>query len=84
MPTLPRLPVNTKSSKTTFAGAVAFVGALCTLVLYPLFDADPATVPQWGLFGTAVSTAVGLFFARDHSVTSEQAGLHGTQSPGGQ
>lgn len=63
------------SWKTTLAGVLSIAVAVITFVAYPLLDADPATVPQWGPVLAAISAAAGLLFARDHGVTSEQAGL---------
>jgi hypothetical protein len=39
-----------------------------------MFDGDPATNPQWGMLIAAAGPAIASLFARDHSVTSEQAG----------
>lgn len=62
-----------KSWKTTVAGITAGTAIILSQVSY-LFDADPATV----FSVEAVISALGLigigFFARDNSVTSEQAG----------
>lgn len=64
-----------KSHKTTAAGIAGLVASLCTMVLVPLLDADEATKPMWAeFFGLAVPFALGLIAARDHNVTSEQAG----------
>ena len=62
------------SWKTTLCGVLSLVAAGITLVAVPLLDADPATLPNWGAFGAALSAAVGLFLARDNDRTSEQAG----------
>ena len=48
---------------------VAVAGALVALT-----DADPATVPEWDTVIAAITAGVGLLFARDSNVTSEQAG----------
>lgn len=63
-----------KSSwKTTVAGITAGLAIILSQVSY-LFDADPQTV----FSVEAVISALGLigigFFARDNTVTSEQAG----------
>lgn len=62
-----------KSWKTTTAG----IGAILIAVggaLTATFDNDPATVADWGAVIAAVIAGVGLLFARDNGVTSEQAG----------
>ena len=62
-----------KSWRTTLFGA----GGLLVIVasaLSALFDGDPATMPQWGIVVGALSAAIGAFFARDNSVSSESAG----------
>lgn len=62
-----------KSKGTTLAGVLGFVGALA-YVLQAALDGDPSTVPEWGVLITAGATLAGLTLARDHNVTSEQAG----------
>ena len=62
-----------KSWKTTAAG----VGAILVAVgaaMSAQFDADAATVPDWGAVLAAIIAGIGLIMARDNSVTSEQAG----------
>lgn len=62
-----------KSWRTTVFGA----GGLLTVaagVVNAMFDGDPATNPDWMVVIAAMSTAIGLLFARDDKVTSEQAG----------
>lgn len=50
-------------------GIVTVVAAACSA----LFDGNPATNPDWtGVIGS-ISVAIGLLFARDNKVTSEQA-----------
>jgi len=64
-----------KSWKSTLAGVLAIVSAAIALIAVPWLDADPATVPRFGeFFPIAIAGMVGLF-ARDHDVTSEQAGI---------
>ena len=48
---------------------VAVAGALVALT-----DTDPATVPEWDTLIAAVTAGIGLIFARDSNVTSEEAG----------
>lgn len=62
-----------QSWKTTAAGIAAIVAAAATAVV-ALFDADPATVPDWGAVAAAFMAGLGLVFARDNNVTSEAAG----------
>ena len=63
-----------KSWKTTVCGAAGIIAAICTFVIVPLCDADPATLPQWEVTIAAVLAGIGLIAARDNSVTSEKAG----------
>ena len=62
-----------KSWKTTIFGAGGLLAVIVTAVS-ALFDGDPATKPDWGLLIAAAGPAIAAIFARDHSVTSEQAG----------
>ena len=62
-----------KSWKTTSAAVLAVVIAIC-VALKAMWDGDAATVADWGYVATAIVTAIGLFFARDNSVTSKDAG----------
>lgn len=62
------------SWKTTTTALIAILTALGTLVLTPLLDSDPVTLPQWGLFFTTSAAALNGFFARDDDKTSEQVG----------
>ena len=60
------------SWKTTVFGA----GGLLTVVaaaLNAIFDGNPATNPDWTSVIAAASACIGLLFARDNNVTSEQA-----------
>ena len=72
-----------KSIKTSVSGFSAVLALLGT-TLNLLTDGNPATNPDWNIVIPAFLTAVGLIFARDHSVTSEAAGLlkpEGTPTP---
>jgi peptidoglycan/LPS O-acetylase OafA/YrhL len=62
-----------KSWKTTFFGAGGLVG-VWVAVLCAIFDGDPSTAPDYTTAITVSLPALGLLFARDNGVTSEQAG----------
>ena len=64
-----------KSWKTTTCGILGIVAAGITMIAQPILDGDPSTVPAWAAFGTLVATSVGLLFARDNDVSSENAGI---------
>lgn len=62
------------SWRTTGAGVVAIVSAACALILTPMLDDKPETVPMWAeFFPIAMSGLVGIF-ARDNGVKSETVG----------
>ncbi|MCX7804795.1 MAG: hypothetical protein N3A38_06340 [Planctomycetota bacterium] len=63
-----------KSWKTTLCGILSVIASGITLVVLPLLDADPATVPNWGAFAAALTAGVGLILARDNDKTSESVG----------
>jgi hypothetical protein len=62
-----------KSWKTTAAGISAAVAAIASAVS-ALVDNNPATNPDWAAVIAAVTAGIGLVFARDNKVTSEDAG----------
>lgn len=62
-----------KSWKTTATGAGAILVALGSL-LQAHFDGDPLTVPNYEVALAAILSGLGLIFARDNKVTSEEAG----------
>jgi hypothetical protein len=76
-----------KSWKTSTTGIVAVLAALANAASL-LLDDNPATVPDWTATIAAISAGLGLIFARDNKVTSEQAGAtsakisHPGTSPG--
>lgn len=61
------------SWKTNVAGIATIVGAICA-ALKAQFDNDPSTVADWPLVVAAVTGGIGLLFARDNNVTSEDVG----------
>lgn len=61
------------SWKTTVTGIVAVLSAV-TAAATLLLDGNPTTNPDWTSTIAAVSAGLGLIFARDNKVTSEQAG----------
>lgn len=63
-----------KSWKTTLAGVGAILAVVGT-ALSALFDADPATVPDWSVVSAGIMAGLGLIVARDANVSSEQQGL---------
>lgn len=73
---IPERPLIMKnySWKTTTTGLGAIAAALVTLVLNPLMDNDPVTVPNWNAFVPIVITALMGLFARDDDKSSEQVG----------
>lgn len=62
------------SWRTTSAGIAAILVAVGA-ALTSLTDSDPVTVPDWGAVVAAVIAGIGLIFARDEKVSSEQAGV---------
>ncbi len=62
-----------KSWKTTVAGVASIVAAVAFAIANQ-FDANPATVADWGAVIAALSAGVGLVLARDNDRTSEQVG----------
>ena len=60
------------SWRTTAAGIAAILTAVGA-AMSALSDNDPQTVPDWGAVIAATIAGVGLRFARDNRVTSEEA-----------
>lgn len=70
-----RLKAATAGSwRTTAAGLVTVLTAFGGMVLTPMLDDKPETVPMWAEFVPMAITAMGLLFARDNKVSSEAAG----------
>jgi hypothetical protein len=61
------------SWKTTVTGVAAILTAVGA-ALTALFDNDPATNIDIAVTVAAVMSGIGLIFARDNNVTSEDAG----------
>lgn len=62
----------TKSPKTT-VGAIATLVAVAGGAAVLLTDGDPSTNPDWAALIPTAILCVGVIFARDHDVTSEEA-----------
>lgn len=62
------------SWKTSTSGISAIVIALFTLIIQPLTDNDPATIPNYNVAITAILAGVGLITARDNDKSSEETG----------
>lgn len=62
-----------KSWKTTTTGIAASVSAVASAVQL-LTDGNPVTNPDWTAVIAALSAGLGLIFARDNKVSSEEAG----------
>ena len=63
-----------KSWKTTVAGILTMLVPTLNAVA-AFIDNDPATVPDWGLAIATIAAGLGLLFARDNNVSSEDAGI---------
>ena len=64
------------SWKTTVVGILAAVAAAITLIVVPLLDGDPATVPAWGEAIPIILAALGIgALARDNDKSSESVGV---------
>lgn len=64
------------SWRTSAAGVGAILVAIGSAVT-ALTDNDPMTIPDWGAVVAAVIAGVGLIFARDAKVSSQQEGIRG-------
>ncbi len=63
----------TASWKTSLFGAGGLL-VVAASAISALADGNPATNPDWASVAAAASACLGLLFARDNKVTSEQAG----------
>lgn len=61
------------SWRTTLFGTGGLVIVLSSAVS-AIFDGNPLTNPDYGALAGAVAACLGLLFARDDKVSSEQAG----------
>ena len=66
--------ISKASWKTTTTGILAIVVALAAALKSEL-DGDPVTVADWGSVAAAVMAGLGLIFARDANVSSQQEGI---------
>ena len=62
------------SWRTSAAGVGAILVAIGSAVT-AITDNDPMTIPDWGAVVAAVIAGVGLIFARDAKVSSQQEGI---------
>lgn len=62
-----------KSWKTTVTGIAAVLTAIGS-ALTALFDNDPNTTLDVAVTASAIMAGIGLIFARDNNVSSEDAG----------
>lgn len=62
-----------RSPRTTLTGIAAILTA-GGAALTALSDGDPLTSPDWASLIAACIAGLGLIWARDNNVTSEQAG----------
>ena len=66
--------MGTASRRTTTLG---IVGILTTVLAAAkaLLDNDPTTNPDWTMVISSITAGIGLVFARDNKVSSEEAGV---------
>lgn len=64
------------SWKTTLLGIISQLPVLGAQVK-TLLDDDPSTNPDWAIIMGSLAIVFALFKARDHDVSSEQAGIKG-------
>lgn len=69
------------SWKTSAAGISAIIVAVFSLIVQPLTDNDPATVPNYEVAITAILAGIGLLTARDNDKTSEETGAKVGEKP---
>jgi len=61
-----------RTSSFSIAGLISAVSAL---VIDPLLDADPLTIPNWREAVPLILIGIGLWFSRDDAVSSKQRGI---------
>ena len=66
--------MNAPVSKPKVASVLSLIAAALTLIVVPLLDGKPETIPQWEAFLAILTPSIGLWFSRDNGTTSEQAG----------
>lgn len=64
-----------KSWRTTVCGILGLAASAITLVVIPILDGNANTSADFVSFAAVAAPAIGLLFARDNKVTSEDAGL---------
>lgn len=67
-----RSQIPMKNWKTTVFGSTGLL-MIWMPVIAAAFDADPATVPNWGAAISASLPAIGLLFAKDFNVSGKPA-----------
>ena len=73
LPVIDERKIMNNSWRTTTLGIVTILTAVLNGAK-ALLDGDLSTVPEVGSIITAVTAGIGLICARDHKVTSEEAG----------
>lgn len=69
------MTLKNKSWKTTTVAITAIVVAIGTMIVEPLLDSDPATVPKWQECVVAIIAGSTGFWTRDDDKSSKQVGV---------
>lgn len=69
------------SWKTTASGISAIVIAIFSMIVHPLTDTDPTTIPDYNSAIAAILVGIGLIMARDNDKTSEETGAKVGEKP---